>query len=331
MIYQQLPRDSVVGQEATLANLGALAAERDELPRADSLTRQALALRQARLGAQHPLTARTMTTLASIRLRRGQLEEAERLVAEALDLQQRTLPSPHRDLAASLALQAAVLMRRNRLADAEAAQREALAMSRALYGDAHLSVARALADLGNIVRVRGRLEEAAQLQHQAADRYRESDGERSVSTAIALTNLAYTEFLRRRLEESETIYRRALPVLDSIWQGTPRIATLLTDFATVLAQRGNCGEAEAPARRSLELARSRWPDNNVDVIRPQRLLGQCLVVLREFDDAEPLLLDAHQKLLEGWGAASSFTRGAAQDLVQLYQRWGKPQQADRFR
>ncbi len=67
------------------------------------------------------------------------------------------------------------------------------------------------------------------------------------------------------------------------------------------------------------------------MIRPQRILGQCLVVLQRYADAEPILLDAHRKLVAGWGAANPFTVGAAQDLVQLYERWRKKESADRFR
>jgi serine/threonine-protein kinase len=330
-IYRNLPADSAPRMTTTLVNLGALARSRNDLESAESLYREALERRRARLGSEHPITANTMTALASILVGRGQLDEAEPLANHALAVHRRTLPDPHVDLAADIGLRADLLAARGKLAEAETSQREALAMYRALYGAAHVTIAHATADLGSLAQRQGRLDEAALLQREAADRYIALAGERNLPSAIALQNLAYTEFLRRRLPESEALYRRAVPVLDSLFKASASNASTFADFATVLAQQRKCDQAEPYARRSYELARTRWPENSVDVIRPQRILGQCLVVLQRYAEAEPLLLDAHRKLLAGWGAANTFTKGAAHDLVQLYERWGKKSEADRFR
>jgi serine/threonine-protein kinase len=330
-IYRSMPADSGMRMVATLVNLGALARDRDDLESAEQLYREALALRRARLGNEHPLTAASMTALAATLLDRDKLDEAEQLARAALAIQRRTLPSPHLDLAGNIELQASLLTRRGQFSEAEPLQREALAMYRALYGDRHMTVAHGTANLGSIVQRQGRLDEAVELQRAAADLYGSVAGARSLSTGVALSNLAYTEFLRRRLPESEALYRTALPVLDSLLKGSARLASLYADFSIVLAQQGKCDQAEPHARRSYELARARLPENNVDVIRPQRVLGQCLVFLQRYSNAEPLLLDAHRKLQAGWGAANMYTVAAAQDLVQLYERWGRKQEADRFR
>ncbi len=67
-----------------------------------------------------------------------------------------------------------------------------------------------------------------------------------------------------------------------------------------------------------------WPGTHVEVIRAKRFLGQCLMKLDRFVAAESLLVDAHQSMLDGFGAANQYTVAVAKDLVELYQRWGRP-------
>jgi hypothetical protein len=50
-----------------------------------------------------------------------------------------------------------------------------------------------------------------------------------------------------------------------------------------------------------------------------------------FEEAEPLLLDAHRKLVAGWGATSPYTVSAARDLVRLYEAWERPALAATYR
>jgi tetratricopeptide (TPR) repeat protein len=228
-------------------------------------------------------------------------------------------------------LKAELLRRRGNLAEAEKVQREAVVMYTQVYGASNATVAHALADLAGIVQGQGRLDEAAQIHREAADRYRVTVGENHTSTAVTLTNLAYTQFLRRRLDESEALYRRAVPVLESASYDPAGLATILADFAFVLILRGKSDEAVIYAGRSVDLARTRWPETHANVIRPLRTLGGALVNLRRFEEAEPVLIDAHRKLVQGWGATNQYTIDAASDLVRFYELWGKKAEADRYR
>jgi serine/threonine-protein kinase len=329
--YRTLPDSLSSGIETTLTNLGYLARVRGDLDAAESLFREALDRRRALEGDSHPLTARSMITFAQLLIDRDKLDEAERLADEAFAIHRRTLTAPHQELAEALVLKAELLRRRGNLAEAEKVQREAVAMYTQVYGAGNATVAHATADLAGIVQGQGRLNEAAQLHRDAAERYSKTVGDNHTSTAITLTNLAYTEFLRRRLEESEALYRRALPVLDSASYDPAGLSTILADFAFVLILRGKSEEAVVLARRSVELARTRWPETHGNVIRPQRTLGGALVNLRRFEEAEPVLIDAHRKLVQGFGATNQFTIDAASDLVRFYELWGKKAEADRYR
>jgi tetratricopeptide (TPR) repeat protein len=156
-------------------------------------------------------------------------------------------------------------------------------------------------------------------------------GERHPSTAVSMTNLAWTERLRNRLAESEALYRRALPVLDSAWSGTAQISSPLVDFGIVLNLRKGCADAEPVFRRAAGLAVRALPATNGDVIRAERFHGICLLKLGRFAAAESVLVAAHQGLLEGFGPTNQYVGASARDLAELYQRWGRPAEAARYR
>jgi tetratricopeptide (TPR) repeat protein len=272
-----------------------------------------------------------MLDLSKVLANVNQLDEAERLAREATAIQSRVFKSPNADRIQGMTAMARVLARRGGFAAAESAQREALAFARQLHGDSSGNAAMLIADLAGYVQRGGRLDEAAALHAEAIARFRILVGDRHATTAIAVTNLAFTEFLRKRYQESERLYRLGIPVLDSVWAGTPRIAGTLVDYGVVLSADGKCNEAEAPLRRGLEMASANQPATAVDVVRPKRALGLCMAELGRLAEAETLLVATHSSLMEGYGPKNPYTVATARDLVKLYERMDRPADAARFR
>jgi serine/threonine-protein kinase len=327
-IYRALPPPGSSGVEGVLTNLGFLAEARGDLPAARAYLREVVDRRQARLGADHRVSAASMLNLVAV-LETTDLVAADSLVRHAVAVQRRVFTGPHRDRLTGLTSMARVLAARGNEADAETTQREALSMARTLFGDSSRAIAMAVANLAGYVQRQGRLDEAAELHSDAVRRLRAHDGAAHPATAVAVTNLAYTEFLKGRTAEAEALYRRALPVLDSAWRGTPRIALVLVDFGWVLKTRAQCGEAEGVLRRALEMFRPRAA-GDADVLRAQRFLGGCLFDLGRYAAAESLLVAAHQSLLANWGPTNRYTIDAAGDLARLYRKWGRHADAVRF-
>jgi hypothetical protein len=156
-------------------------------------------------------------------------------------------------------------------------------------------------------------------------------GERHAITALTMTNLAYTESTRGNIEAAVSLYGRAVPVLDSAWSGTPRIAPILVDYSQALNAARQCDTAEPMLRRALDLERASLPPEHVRVMRTERTLATCLINLRRFEDAEPLLLDVHRKLVALEGPDGTYAAGTARDLATMYELWGRPDEAARFR
>jgi hypothetical protein len=60
------------------------------------------------------------------------------------------------------------------------------------------------------------------------------------------------------------------------------------------------------------------------------VLGECLTLLRRFEEAEKLLLENYNGFRPVRSEQSIEMRDARQKLVKLYEAWGKPEQALRF-
>jgi thioredoxin-like negative regulator of GroEL len=63
--------------------------------------------------------------------------------------------------------------------------------------------------------------------------------------------------------------------------------------------------------------------NETSIAVAQSLLGECLVALEQFEEAEPILLDSHATLTSTEGESGEDTVKTIERIVQLYQAWGK--------
>ena len=60
-------------------------------------------------------------------------------------------------------------------------------------------------------------------------------------------------------------------------------------------------------------------------------LGECLTTQKRYAEADPLLTDSYNALKLKLGDRDKRTTEARQRLVKLYELWGKPDLAERYR
>jgi serine/threonine protein kinase len=109
-----------------------------------------------------------------------------------------------------------------------------------------------------------------------------------------------------------------------------RLASLLERRGDRLLAAGSAAAAEPLLRESLALLRDAATPLSRRIAGVEIRLGRCLVALERFAEAEPILLRSRRALegeLEGKSASLQMATGA---LVELYQRWGKTQEASRY-
>jgi tetratricopeptide (TPR) repeat protein len=108
-----------------------------DLAEARRLYERALAIREKKLGPEHPATARSLNGLARLLQDQGDLAEARRLYERALAIREKELGSEHPDTATSVYNLARLLQDQGDLAEARRLYERALAIWEKALGPEH--------------------------------------------------------------------------------------------------------------------------------------------------------------------------------------------------
>jgi serine/threonine-protein kinase len=99
----------------------------------------------------------------------------------------------------------------------------------------------------------------------------------------------------------------------------------------VYAERGDLVRVRAVVDRAVVIWRKELPPDHWRIANSQAALGLCLVKERKYTEAEAVLLPSYATLEKQRGAESADTRRVRGWLVKLYEDWGRPESAARYR
>ncbi len=212
----------------------------------------------------------------------------------------------------------------------------ALPLLRAKLGHDHPDTLKCMTDLARGYRETGRAREAVPIQEEAVRLLEQKRGRDHRNTLRALRNLGLVYEAAGDLTRAEGVLRdllareRAALGLDH-----PDTATTLWDLAGLLLKQGRPADAEVCLRDAVGIREKRSPDDwltgNI-----RALLGEALTARQKYADAEPVLLRACRELQPPAGQEPEPARQRCfaetlQRLVRLYEGWGKPEEAARWR
>ena len=90
-------------------------------------------------------------------------------------------------------------------------------------------------------------------------------------------------------------------------------------------------EAEGLLRECLAIREKVLPEGHWQRANAKSILGGSLLVQKKFDEAEPLLLSGYDGLAQAKDTPAERLTEAQQRVVELYEKWGKPEQAEAWR
>lgn len=171
----------------------------------------------------------------------------------------------------------------------------------------------------------GQYEEAIAVYQEALEIY----AEHSVSDSREVVSF------RRSLGELYKLAGQpdvAVPHLEAYLEYHPENAFALILLGGCRLALGEAEEAENHIRKSLEIRASRDPES-WQTASARSGLGACLVAQQRFEEAEPLLLEGFTGMSarQRSNSGKRRLREAAQYLVDLYEEWGKPSDAAKWR
>jgi tetratricopeptide (TPR) repeat protein/tRNA A-37 threonylcarbamoyl transferase component Bud32 len=224
------------------------------------------------------------------------------------------------------------VMRQGRLDEAAALMEESNAIVRRLAGDRHPTMARGLENLGNVFFRLGDYERTLDLLTEAISVRREVFGDDSPEVARGLTNLGAVYRRSGNLTAAETTLRDAVARMERAYGPEHSdVASAHRSLARVLHDQGRIREAEAEYRTALAIAERAFAADSAGLAGYRHALGSMLIEQRRFAEAEPLLVSAFQIHRDAAGADDRRTATAASTLVELYEGWGRPADAARYR
>ena len=328
-----------VSVAATLHDLGVLYGDRGDYGAAGRNLEQALSLRRRLLGGDHADVAVTLAELGRVYQDQGFNQRAEPLHREALALRRRVLGETHRETPVSLSDVASVARLNGDLDTAEALLQQCLAINRQVRGEDHPNTTVTLHDLALIAASRGDYRSAERTFREVAAKQRLALGERHPVVAITLNNLATVLVRLGRIDEATTVIDQALDIArPALGPRHQLVALYLIQSASVRLAGGEPAKAEALLRQALEIRahspgvvpsrRRTLAEHDWNLAATKSLLGETLVALQRYDEAERILLEARDDLAD---ASSPQMNATLRRLIGLYMAWGKPESAARYR
>ena len=318
---------------AGLDSLGELLRRKGKPSEAETTLREAVAIfEELRLGDDRRW-ANALSTLARILREKGEYGEARPLYLRALAMQRRLHAGPHHDVADVIEEYASLLVQLERYGEAETLYQESLTIARQLFGaQDNPDAIGSLNGLGEVSFLRGEYQDSEGFFRRALEMRRRLYGEGHPEIATGLNNLGIVLQRQGRLEEAETLLRETISIdRRRLAEDHPELATSLHNLAQLLLRMDRPMDAEALYAEAVEIYRQAYPEGHWKQMRSQAGLAKCLMARGSFQEAEALLLEGHGFLRQTQGEAATPTRETADDLVALYEAWGRPEQAARYR
>lgn len=317
--------DSMNALGQTLMELGKFA-------EAEPLVREALALRQKQLAPEHKDIAASLSGLGRVFSAQGKFAEAAEMYRQSLAIRRKLYGEEHPFVASSLNNLAAMLHDLGDYNGAEPLFREALAMRRKLLGEEHPDVANSLANLASLLQDKREYVEAEQRYREALQLRRKLFGENHLKLTVTMNNLASLLSDKGDWAGCEALHRQTLAIRrKELGEDHHEVATSLNNIANVLYHNGQYAEAEKLQRQAIAIYQKSLKPEHWMIHRSRSHLGACLTKLKRYAEAEEQLLLAYAGLKAARGEQNETTRRTVSRLVELYEAWGKPDQAASYR
>jgi tetratricopeptide (TPR) repeat protein len=322
---------------STLYSLHCLASvywNRKDYAKAEPLLVQCLAAYRRRLGPEHPRTVNVMMDLAGLYRDLGNYAKAEPLFLECRELVPRVVGKDHTLYGSFIGNLAGFYYEQGKFEQAIPLFEEALERTKANLGPDHPDTLNEMANLGGVYVEAGQLDRGILLLKDALERCRKQ-GPDSIRLGQVLAPLARAYDQARLFAEARPLHQERVAYAQKRFgPDDVRTATALAEFGLHLLQNQQWTEAETPLRACVRIRTQQEPDA-WRTFNARSMLGGALSGQQKYAEAEPLLLEGYQgmKAREGQIPPGLKVRlsEALERLVQLYDAWGKPEEAQAWR
>ncbi len=212
---------------------------------------EALALREAALGAGHPRVADSLNNLAGVRFALGEYDESTRLYNRALVLQDQAFGPEHPQVATTLSNLALVYESTGAYSEAIRLLTRAIAIKESALGPDHPQLANGLSNLALVYQATGAHEESARLFMRALALQERALGPDNTQVADSLHNLGTARHATGDDDDAIRLFKRALAIYGAVEKDHPMTGNSLANLAEIHRKRGQFDDAVQQYDRAL--------------------------------------------------------------------------------
>jgi tetratricopeptide (TPR) repeat protein len=354
-----------------LLTIGQTYAQLGLIDQAEKALREAMRLNSQLYGEENKATVVSMVFLAAALMNKAALAEAETLLTKAIATERKLSPADTKELALGLNVLGELYVRKGEYEKAKPCLRKSVAISDKIAGPNNkdsaftlISLARAqefsrdpagaettyraslaifrqlpqryegrtatvLLNLGRVLAARGDYDQGIAAIREG-DSIFQKQGD-SYALFEAKTYLCSAFFAKRDYGNAVAEGQRAVEIARKLnLEEAPDFLTTLRYVGLSLTRTGKAKEAEPILRECSDRALKHPPDA-LGVVFIKGALGECLLAQNRFAEAEPLVVQSYEGLKNSKGEKHAYTVTALKLVVELYEKWKKPDLADKYR
>jgi non-specific serine/threonine protein kinase/serine/threonine-protein kinase len=284
------------------------------------------------LADEPDVQARLQATIGSVYTTLGDYAAALPHLEKAVATRRRLLGADHPDTLAAVNSLATAYWYLDRFGEAETLFRDVAERHARLRGAEHRDTLKAEYDLASVYARQTRWVEAEALQRRVLAAQQRVLGSDHADTLASLNNLhAYLQGQKQYAEAA----RIGVDLVESRRRvlGADHPSTLLSigNLAVSYEYLGDIDTADAMYREALTGMRRVLGDRHRTTARTSLNMANMLIKQRRYADAEPLAIAAHTVFRAVLGDENASTKSARSRLVELYEGWGRVDEAARWR
>ena len=287
-----------------------------------------------KLGPDHPDTLTTLSNLAAAYQDAGRTGEAIPLFEHVRDVRVGKLRPDHPDTLVTLDGLARAYLTAGRTAEAIDLYEHVRAARVQQIGPHHPETLNTLAGLAQAYQAAGNIDRAVTLFEEAA-RAIEQQQFRHLYAGLVFHTLSACYEQQNQLTRAEAWRRKWLAAVKA--QAGPQSTAYATELANLgknLLRQQEYTAAETMLRECLHIRAAQQPDA-WNTFNTRSVLGGALLGQHRYAEAEPLLKEGYAGLKQREAKIPPLSKvrlaEALERLVQLYDAWGKPEQAREWR
>ena len=333
-IYRELYGERHLKVAEALYFLASALTGADDRAAAEPLYREALELQRELPGGDNAYLPHMVMEYGSFVLAKGDAVQAEPLMLEAIELFRKHYGADHLTVGVAYESLGSLYDHMGDLQKAEANYRKSVEIFDRSPETPVAFKMDVFLNLSGVLVAEKKYDEAQRLADQAMALYRVVPDRFDSYLSSLLANSSWIAFLKQDYVKAVAQAEEAVAVARHARTGVNLQTVLvasLQNLGNILTNTDKPAQAEPLLREALTITKTTNPKGHRLTAVTMSLLGDCLTKQKRYREAEPLLIESDEDLRSTMVEQNPSRVESRQRIVRLYEAWGKPDLAARYR